>query len=66
MNRTQYRAARKLVRQNGAYAMRWLDASAQRAVDWLVYPKIDHLAERADIVAYCKREGVTCNVRQTA
>ena len=63
MNKTQYRAARRLIRDNGAFAYKWLgqDGEALRdlanAQDWL--------AERADIVAYCRRDGLACNARQT-
>lgn len=67
MNRTEYRAARRLIRDNGRYALRWLSAEAFAVMDVLVWgQQKDRLAERADIVAYCKREGIECNPRQTA
>jgi hypothetical protein len=67
MTRKQYREARALIRANGRYALRWLDADARPVFDRLLfgYPK-DWLAERAAIVAWCRRTGTTCNVRQTA
>lgn len=64
MNRKAYRRARRIIRDNGRIAYRWLgeDGEKLRALadsqDWL--------AERADIVAYCQRQGVECTVRHTA
>ncbi len=66
MNKTEYLKARRLIRDNGRYALRWLGAEAAKVMDALVYGQsCDWLAERADIVAYCKREGLACNVRHT-
>lgn len=66
MTKTEYRKARRLIRDNGRYALRWLGAEAAKVMDVLVYGQAcDWLAERADIVAYCKREGVACTVRHT-
>jgi hypothetical protein len=65
MTKTQYRAARRLLRDNGRYALRWLDENTRAAFERLEHGK-DRLAERADIVAYCSRQGIACNVRHTA
>lgn len=68
MNRTEYRQARRLIRDNGRYALRWMNAEAFAVMDALQTEQnsIDRLAERADIVAYCRRAGIACNPRQTA
>lgn len=68
MTRTQYRQARRLIRGNGRYALRWLDAKARPAMEHLLFnvqDAQDWLAERADIVGYCRREGLNCNPRMT-
>lgn len=68
MTRTEYRKARRLIRDNGRYALRWMSAEVFAVMDALqtVKDSTDRLAERAGIVAYCKREGIACNARQTA
>ena len=65
--RTEYRKARRLIRDNGRYALRWMESKTAAVMDVLLWgQQKDRLAERADIVAYCKREGIECNPRQTA
>ena len=68
MNRKEYRAARRLIRANGYYALRWMTIDDAATMDHLRLIKnaTDPLAERASIIAYCKREGIACNVRHTA
>jgi len=68
MTRTEYRKARRLIRDNGRYALRWMTAEAFAVMDALQTEQdsTDRLAERAAIVAYCRREGIACNPRQTA
>ena len=67
MNRNAYTAARRLIRENGRYALRWLDANDRAVFDRLVFgQRDDDLAERADIVAYCKRIGFEYNYRHLA
>lgn len=68
MNRTQYRQARRLVRDNGRYALNWMGERARREMEHLLFnvqDRTDWMAERADIVAYCRREGLNCNPRLT-
>ena len=67
MTRQQYREARRLIRDNGLYALRWMKGEQFAAMDALVTIQAseDYLAERADIVAYCQREGLACTVRHT-
>ena len=69
MNRTQYRQARRLIRDNGRYALKWLNAQAREAFGHLLFniqDSKDLLAERQDIVAWCKRDGVAYNFRHLA
>lgn len=67
MNRTEYRQARRLCRDNGRYALRWLPKDHADIMGTVMFDhQKDHLAERADIIAYCKREGIECNPRHTA
>lgn len=68
MNRTQYRKARRSIRDNGRFALRWLDAKTRADMEHLLFniqDRTDPLAERADIVRYCRANGLACNVRQT-
>lgn len=68
MTRTEYRKARRLIRDNGRYALRWMRADVFAVMDTLlaIQDSADRLAVRADIVAYCRRQGIACNPRQTA
>ncbi|MBV8248478.1 MAG: hypothetical protein JO200_08495 [Comamonas sp.] len=68
MTRTEYHQARRLIRDNGRYALRWLPQAVRAEMDHLLFniqDGKDRLAERADIVAYCRREGIACNVHHT-
>jgi len=64
MSKQQYRRARRLIRDNGRAAYEWLDQVGGDALRALADAK-DWLAERADIVSYCQREGIACTVRHT-
>lgn len=68
MNRTQYRLARRLIRDNGRAALKWLDTKAREAMERLINEghATDALAQRADIVAYCQRIGTYCTPMHTA
>lgn len=66
MNKGQYRAARRLIRDNGIYALRWLDDDAAPIMDVLASQPDDQLETRAAIVAYSARAGLPCSVRKTA
>ena len=65
MNRTQYKQARRLIRDNGNYALRWLEPDHAEIMHDLQAGK-DKLAERASIVAYCRRENIDYNFRHLA
>lgn len=68
MTRKEYRAARRLIRANGRYALRWMDDATRAVFDVLcaIQDATDPLVERAWIIAYCRREGIACNARHTA
>ncbi|EGH0945353.1 hypothetical protein ID349_004243 [Salmonella enterica] len=66
MNKSQYRAARRLIRENGIYALRWMDDDTAPIMDVLASQPDDQLETRAAIVAYSARAGLACNVRKTA
>ena len=51
MNRTEYREARRLVRDNGRFALRWLPADQAAAMNALLAKTDDLIAERADCYA---------------
>lgn len=59
MNRTQYRTARRLIRDNGRAALKWMDGLTRGVMERLLDEQKaqDMLAERADVVAYCQRVG---------
>ncbi len=68
MDKQQYLTARALVRQNGRAAYAWIAAG----FGWPIANALrdladaqDWLAERADIVAYCARQGVAVDARST-
>lgn len=68
MTKAGYIAARRLIRDNGRYALRWLTWEHCLVMDRLLYgiqDSKDWLQERADIVAYCLREGIHCTARHT-
>lgn len=69
MNRTEYRQARRLIRDNGRSAYAWIATM----FGWAVAEALrdladaqDWMAERADIVGWARREGVAVNARQTS
>lgn len=67
LTRTQYKKARRQIRSNGRYALRWMDTATRATMELVIDAgnEHDYLAERAEIIAYCKREGRPCNVRHT-
>lgn len=68
MTKTQYKQARRLLRDNGCHALNWLPHEQAMEMD-MVLDQInaaDHLADRAEIIDWCQREGLPCNVRHTS
>jgi len=51
MNRNQYRQARRLIRDNGRFALRWLPADQAAAMNALLAKTDDLISERADCYA---------------
>lgn len=47
MNKGQYRAARRLIRENGIYALRWMDDDTAPIMDVLASQHDDQLKTRA-------------------
>lgn len=68
MTKTEYRQARRVLRSNGRYGLAFLSEKHRAIMDYFltIQDSADRLAERADVVSYCRREGFTCNPRQTA
>lgn len=67
MNRNQYRAARRMLRDNGRSALKWLDTKGREVMERLTDEGSakDALAERADIIAYCTKLGTHCTPLHT-
>ena len=65
--REMYRTGRRLIRDNGNYAFRWMKGIQRDNFERLhdIGNQKDYLQERADILVYCKRENVACTVRHT-
>lgn len=67
ISKQEYRQARRLLRDNGKAAIRWMSPKQAEVMDVLTFGQgKDRLAERAEIVAYCKCDGLYCNPRMTA
>jgi len=66
MNRQEYEKSRRLYRDNGRYALRWMDESAR-----LVFQRLhvrrgeDWLEERADMYRIFRKVGIHCDARNT-
>ena len=61
MNKQQYRVVRRTIRDNGRYVYKYFGDLGDKLRD--LADSQDYLAERADIVAYCKREQIQVNFR---
>ncbi|RPE22996.1 hypothetical protein [Burkholderia pseudomallei] len=56
MSQTDYKKARRLLRDNGRYALRWLPTDHAAVMDRLMFRKtVDPLAERAFIKDHDRR-----------
>lgn len=67
MKRQQYREARRMVRDNGYQSLRWMPRDVAKEMGALRTEQEhgDYLAERASVIAWCRSEGISYNVRQT-
>jgi hypothetical protein len=61
MNRAEYQEARRLLRDNGRYAFRWIKDEAAREALRDLRDGQDLLAERASLIDWCKRNGHAYN-----
>ena len=66
MNRQQYAEARRLLRENGAYAFRWLQADVCRVMTRLKCAESDPLATRAWLLRDFGRPMLWAEMRHTA
>lgn len=66
MTRRQYKQLRRLLRDNGRYALLLMDQAGRDVMEMLVYQREDALRERSDVVAYCKRLNIPYNFRHLA
>lgn len=57
MNKSQYRAARAVIRANGNYGLRWLEGEVKEAMTKLVNQKSDKLRSR---YIYCSAMEPIC------
>lgn len=56
MTRNDYKKGRRLLRDNGRYALRWLPADVAAVMDRLMFTKTrDPLADRAFVKDYDRR-----------
>ena len=68
ISKIQYKAARKLLRENGKSALRWMTPEVREAMEQVIAmgEATDQLTERAGVIDYCKREDWACTPRHTA
>lgn len=68
LNKSEYRKARRLLRDNGSAALRWLDGLTRVVMQRLIDQQKarDTLAERADILQHCRSMELTCTPMHTA
>ena len=60
MTKTQYKQARRLLRDNGLFALTWLEGATQFSMSYLcdIQKQKDELAERFEIVQWCKKDNI--------
>ncbi len=69
MNRTQYRQARRMIRDNGRSILGSFKGQIRKELDILLFniqDSKDDLAERQDIVSWCNRSGISYTFRNLA
>ena len=68
MNKQEYRVSRRLVRDNGSYALVWMSKEDAQVWEQLldIRHEQDPLQERAATVNYCRLAGIECNIRHTS
>jgi hypothetical protein len=68
ITRQEYKEARRFIRDNGFSVIHWLSPRQMVVFSHLriIQNEQDSLKERADVVAWCKREGISYNFRHLA
>lgn len=68
ITRQEYKAGRRFLRDNGFSVIHWLSPQQIFVFSELrvIQNSQDSLKERADVVAWCKREGISYNFRHLA
>lgn len=69
MNRIQYIKTRRMIRENGRYALRYMQGALRQEWDHLLFniqDSKDLLAERADIVSWCNQTNTDYSFRNLA
>lgn len=63
MTRSTYKLLRTMIRENGWFALKWMDAEERYIMSQLrdIQNQKDWLHERAELIAYCKRQNIPCN-----
>lgn len=64
LNKTQYRYARRLIRDNGMHALRWLLPASAAVMVRLHAARGDELAERIRVVKLCRELNVQVTAKQ--
>jgi hypothetical protein len=67
LSKVEYHEARRLIGLYGRAAIALLTPRVFAVMNYLlvVRERVDPLAERADIIAYCQRAGIDCDIRHT-
>lgn len=58
MNKQQYQKSRKLIRENGLYALRWMNHESRNIMKRLSSQQNDKLQERNELVQYCNTNNI--------
>lgn len=58
MTKTEYQAARSILRANGMNALKWLPVDIERTMWTLMNAEEDELADKADCISHCKEHGL--------
>ena len=65
LTKEEYLEARRVLRNNGSYGLRFLVPNTARVMRKLAEQATDKLAERASLVTYCNRNNLPYTFYQT-
>ncbi len=67
MNKVEYQRARRSIRTNGSYSLRWMPppVAAEMARLISISHTKDPIQERVKISGYCQRVGIACPILHT-